>query len=99
MKGPSKEIPESPSLFSYSIQDLIDSLESKLSFWYLEDGNLSDDYIAFLKDFKILVEAEKTLRVKTESVDVWIEAIFANVQSVTKIEVKWSKKMRSSQRL
>ena len=35
---------ESPALFSVSIQDLIDSLESKINLWYLDDGNLSDDY-------------------------------------------------------
>ena len=36
--------PESPALFSDSIQDLIDSLESKTNLWYLDDENLSDDY-------------------------------------------------------
>ena len=28
---------ESPALFSDSIQDLIDSLESKINLWYLDD--------------------------------------------------------------
>ena len=44
--------PESPALFSDSIQDLIDSLESKKNLWYLDDGNLSDDYRTVLKDLK-----------------------------------------------
>ena len=42
----------SPALFSDSIQELIDSLESKINLWYLDDGNLSDDYRTVLKDLK-----------------------------------------------
>ena len=41
--------PESPVLFSDSIQDLIDSLKSNLNLWYLDCGNLSDDYRPVLK--------------------------------------------------
>ena len=55
---------ESPALFSDSIQDLIDSLESKVNLWYLDDGNLSDDYRTVLKDFRKIVEAERTLGLK-----------------------------------
>ena len=51
--------PESPALFSDSIQDLIDSLESKINLWYLDDGNLSDDYRTVLKNLRKIVEAEK----------------------------------------
>ena len=47
--------PESPALFLDSIQDLIDSLESKIILWYLDDGNLSDDYRTVLKDLKKIV--------------------------------------------
>ena len=56
--------PESQALFSDSIQDLIDSLESKINLWYLDDGNLSDDYRAVLKDLKKIVGAERTLGFK-----------------------------------
>ena len=56
--------PESPALFSGSIEDLIDSLESKINLWYLDDGNLSDDYRTVLKDLKKIVEAERTLEHK-----------------------------------
>ena len=52
-------------LFSDSIQDLIDSLESKINLWYLDDGNLSDDYRTVLKDLKKIFEAEKTLGLKS----------------------------------
>ena len=48
-------------MFSDSIQDLIDSLESKINLWYLDDGNLSDDYRTVLKDLKQIVEAERML--------------------------------------
>ena len=54
----------SPVLFSDSIQDLIDSLESKINVWNLDDGNLSDDYRTVLKDLKKIVEAERTLGLK-----------------------------------
>ena len=43
-KGTQQGDPESPASISDSIQDLIDSLESKTNLWYLDDGNLSDDY-------------------------------------------------------
>ena len=51
-------------MFSDSIQDLIDSLESKINLWYLDDGNLSDEYRTVLKDLKEIVEAERTLGLK-----------------------------------
>ena len=51
-EGTQQGDPESPALFSESIQDLIDSLESKIYLWYLDDGNLSDDYRSVLKDHK-----------------------------------------------
>ena len=50
---------ESPALFSDSIRDLIDSLESKINLWYLDDGNLGDDNRNVLKDLKKTVEAQK----------------------------------------
>ena len=67
-KGTQQGDPESPALFSDSIQDLIDSLESKINInlWYLDDGNLSDDYRTVLNDLKKIVEAERTLGLKIE---------------------------------
>ena len=56
--------PESPALFSHSIQDLIDRVEKNL--WYLNDGYLSDDYRTVLKYLKKTVEAEKHLGLKIE---------------------------------
>ena len=56
--------PESPALFSDSIQDLIDSLDSKINLWYLDDENFGDDYRIVLKDLKKIVEAERTLGLK-----------------------------------
>ena len=60
-EGTQQGDPESPALFADSIQYLIDSLESKINLWYLDDGNLSDDYRTVLKDLKKIVEAERTL--------------------------------------
>ena len=42
-----------------SIQDLIDILESKTNLWYLDDGNLSDDYRTVLNDLKKIVERKE----------------------------------------
>ena len=63
-EGTQQGDPESPALFSDSIQDLIDSLESKINLWYLDDRNLSDDYRTVLKDLKKIIEAERTLVLK-----------------------------------
>ena len=60
-EGTQQGDPESPALFSDSIQDLIDSLESKGNLWYLDDGNLSDDddYRTVLNDLKKLLERKE----------------------------------------
>ena len=60
-EGTQQGDPESPALFSESIQDLIDSLELKINLWYLDDGNLSDEYRTVLKDLKKIVKAEERL--------------------------------------
>ena len=51
--------PESPALFSDSIQDLIDKLESKTNLWHLYNGNLSNDYRTVLEDLKKLLVRKK----------------------------------------
>ena len=66
-EGTQQGDPESPALFSDSIQDLIDSLESKINLWYLDEGNLGDDYRTVSKDLKKIVEAERTLGLKIKS--------------------------------
>ena len=55
-EGTQQGDPETPALFSDSIQGLIDSMESKINVWYLDDGNLSDDYRTVLKDLEKIVE-------------------------------------------
>ena len=58
-EGTQQGEPESTALFMNSIQDLIDSLESKLNLCVLDDGSLSNDYRTVLNDQKENVEAEK----------------------------------------
>ena len=58
-EGTQQGDPESPALFLDSIQDLVDSLVSKLNLWYLDDGNLSDDYRTVLKDLKKLLKRKE----------------------------------------
>ena len=36
----------------------------KINLWYLDDGNLGDNYRTVWKDVKKIVEAEKTLGLK-----------------------------------
>ena len=60
-EGTQQGDPESPALFLDSIQDLIDSLESKINLWYLDDGNLSHDYRTVLKDIKKLLKRKERL--------------------------------------
>ena len=59
VKGPSKEILSLQLCLRTSIQDLIDSLESKRSLWYLDDGKFSDDYRNVLKDLKKLLKLKE----------------------------------------
>ena len=49
----------SPALFPDYIQDLVESLESKINLWYLADGILSDDYRTVLKDLKKLLKRKE----------------------------------------
>ena len=58
-EGSQQGDPESPTLFSDSIQDMIDSLESKTNLWYLVDGNLSDDHRTVLKDLKKVLKLKE----------------------------------------
>ena len=55
---------ESPAFFPDSIKNVIDSLESKVNLWYLDDGNLSEVYRTVLKDLNRNVDAEKRLGLK-----------------------------------
>ena len=51
-EGTQKGDPESPVFFPEPIQDLIDSLESKINLRYLDNGNLSDYFRTVLEDLK-----------------------------------------------
>ena len=57
--------PESPILLSEFFHDLTEGLDLKKNIWYLDDGNLGDDYRTFLKDLKDIVETENTLNSKS----------------------------------
>ena len=46
-------------MFLDSIQDLIDSLESKINLWYVDDGNLDADYRTPSKDLKKMLKQKK----------------------------------------
>ena len=60
-EGTQQGDPESPALLFDSLQGLIDSLESKINLWQLDDGNLSDDYRTVLKDLKQIIGTEKNV--------------------------------------
>ena len=51
--------PESPSIFAETIHTLVKQLESKINIWYLDDGNLADDYKVVLRDLKKILKSEQ----------------------------------------
>ena len=44
--------PEASTLFAETIHTLVKLLESKINMWYLDDGNLAEDYRVVLWDLK-----------------------------------------------
>ncbi len=60
-EGTQQGDPEAPPLFADTIQPLIDELESKINVWYLDDGNLADQYKVVLKDLKKVISQENYL--------------------------------------
>ena len=51
--------PEAPPLFAETIHRLVKQLESKINIWYLDDGNLADDYKVVLWDLKNILKSEQ----------------------------------------
>ena len=51
--------PEAPPLFAETIHTLVKQLESKINIWYLDDGNLADDYKVKLRDLKNILKSEQ----------------------------------------
>ena len=50
--------PEAPPFFAETIHTLVKQLESKINIWYLDDGNLADDYKVVLRDLKNILKSE-----------------------------------------
>ena len=52
--------PEAPPFFAETIHSLVKQLESKIiNIWYLDDGNLADDYKVVLWDLKNFQKLEQ----------------------------------------
>ena len=51
--------PEAPTFFAETLQTLVKHLESKINIWYLDDGNLADDYKIVLRDLKNILKLEQ----------------------------------------
>ena len=51
--------PEAPPLFAETFLTLVKQLESKINIWYLDDGNLVDDYKVVLRDLKNILKSEQ----------------------------------------
>ena len=51
--------PEAPPLFAETIHTLVKQLESEINIWYLDDGNLADDYKVVLRDLKNIRKSEQ----------------------------------------
>ena len=50
---------EDPPIFVETIQTLVKKLASKINIWYLDDGNLADDYKIVLRDLKNILKLEQ----------------------------------------
>ena len=51
--------PEVPPLFAETSHTLVKQLESKINIWFLDDGNLADNYKVVLRDLKIILKSEQ----------------------------------------
>ena len=66
-EGTQQGDPEAPPLFAEVVQNLVKEMCSNHNIWYLDDGNLSDDYRTVLKDLKTIIAAEKELGLSLNS--------------------------------
>ena len=48
--------PDGPRLFGDTINSFIQSLQSRFNVWYLDDGNLADEYQIVLGDLRDVIE-------------------------------------------
>ena len=51
--------PEAPPLFAETIDTLVKQLASKINIWYLDDGNLADEYKVVVRDLKNILKSEQ----------------------------------------
>ena len=58
-EGTQQGDPEAPFLFVETIQTLVKQMESKIYIWYLDDGNLADDYKVVLRDLKNILKSQQ----------------------------------------
>ena len=54
-----QEDPEATPLFAEIIHTIVKLLESKTNIWFLDDGNLADDYKVVLRDIKNILKSEQ----------------------------------------
>ena len=71
--GTQQDDPEAPPLFAETIQTLAKQMESKINIWYLDDGNLADDFKVVLRDLKNILKSEQTygLSLNTEKCELY----------------------------
>ena len=51
--------PEAPPFFAETFHTLLKQLESKINIWYLDDGNLADDYKVVLQNLKNFLQSSE----------------------------------------
>ena len=74
--------PEAPPLFMETIQTLVKQLESKIIIWYLDNGNLADDYEVVLRDLKNILKLEQidSLSLSTEKCELCFLGLTTSTQ-------------------
>ena len=51
--------PEAPSHFAETVSYTSQTVDLKINIWYLDDGNLADDYTVVLRVLKNILKSEK----------------------------------------
>ena len=84
--------PEAPTLFAETFQTLVKQLESKINIWYLDDGNLADDYKVVLQDHKNILKSEQNygLSLNTEKCELCFLGP-TRVHSITQLKHNFGK--------
>ena len=79
--------PKVPALFSDTIQDLVNQMFSQYNVWYLDDGNVSDDYRMVLEDLKRIIGSADEYGLSLEKTKCYL-IFLGNCTKISKRRIK-----------